>query len=166
MDALILSCGTGGGHNAAGAAIKEELIKRGYNVKFFNPYALKSNRLARVIDRAYVGLVQKAPNVFGVVYKIGNAYRKLPFHSPVYYANGRIAAIIEDYIQKNKCDIIIMPHLFPAEIITQMKRKGYELPPTVFVGTDYTVFRLQRKQNVIIMLFLPRIWKKNILSVG
>ena len=24
MDALILSCGTGGGHNAAGAAIKEE----------------------------------------------------------------------------------------------------------------------------------------------
>lgn len=54
MDALILSCGTGGGHNAAGAAIKEELIKRGYNVKFFNPYALKSNRLARVIDRAYV----------------------------------------------------------------------------------------------------------------
>ena len=138
MDALILSCGTGGGHNAAGAAIKEELIKRGYNVKFFNPYALKSNMLARVIDRAYVGLVQKAPNVFGVVYKIGNAYRKLPFHSPVYYANGRIAAIIEDYIQKNKCDIIIMPHLFPAEIITQMKRKGYELPPTVFVGTDYT----------------------------
>ncbi len=69
------------GHNAAGAAIKEEYIKRGYNVKFFNPYALKSNRLARVIDRAYVGLVQKAPNVFGVVYKIGNAYRKLPFHS-------------------------------------------------------------------------------------
>jgi len=90
MDALILSCGTGGGHNAAGAAIKEELIKRGYNVKFFNPYALKSNRLARVIDRAYVGLVQKAPNVFGVVYKIGNAYRKLPFHSPVYYANGKV----------------------------------------------------------------------------
>lgn len=79
MDALILSCGTGGGHNAAGAAIKEELIKRGYNVKFFNPYALKSNRLARVIDRAYVGLVQKAPNVFGVVYKIGNAYRKTSF---------------------------------------------------------------------------------------
>ena len=24
MDALILSCSTGGGHNAAGAAIKEE----------------------------------------------------------------------------------------------------------------------------------------------
>ena len=147
MDALILSCGTGGGHNAAGAAIKEELIKRGYNVKFFNPYALKSNRLARVIDRAYVGLVQKAPNVFGVVYKIGNAYRKLPFHSPVYYANGRIAAIIEDYIQKNKCDIIIMPHLFPAEIITQMKRKGYELPPTVFVGTDYTCIPFWEETN-------------------
>lgn len=34
MDALILSCGTGGGHNAAGAAIKEELIKRGIMLNF------------------------------------------------------------------------------------------------------------------------------------
>ncbi len=61
-----------------------------------------------------------------------------------------------------------MPHLFRPEIITQMKRKGYELPPTVFVGTDLYMYSvLQRKQNVIIMLFLPRIWKKkDILSVG
>ena len=28
MEALILSCGTGGGHNAAGAAIAEELKKQ------------------------------------------------------------------------------------------------------------------------------------------
>ncbi len=33
MEALILSCGTGGGHNAAGYAVKEELERRGHNVK-------------------------------------------------------------------------------------------------------------------------------------
>ena len=32
MDALILSCSTGGGHNAAGTAIKEELEVRGHHV--------------------------------------------------------------------------------------------------------------------------------------
>ena len=30
MDALILSCGTGGGHNAAGYAVREELERRGH----------------------------------------------------------------------------------------------------------------------------------------
>ena len=33
MDALILSVGTGGGHNAAGYAVKEELLRRGHNVE-------------------------------------------------------------------------------------------------------------------------------------
>ena len=33
MDALILSCGTGGGHNAAAKAIMEELIGRGWNAE-------------------------------------------------------------------------------------------------------------------------------------
>ena len=38
MEALILSCGTGGGHNAAGYAVKEELERRGHNVKMLDPY--------------------------------------------------------------------------------------------------------------------------------
>ena len=38
MDVLILSCGTGGGHNAAGTAIAEELKRRGHRVTMFNPY--------------------------------------------------------------------------------------------------------------------------------
>ena len=37
MKALILSCGTGGGHNAAGRAIKEELERRGDPVLMLNP---------------------------------------------------------------------------------------------------------------------------------
>ena len=31
-----------------------------------------------------------------------------------------------------------MPHLYPAETITYMKRKGMKLPLTVAVMTDYT----------------------------
>lgn len=50
MDALILSCGTGGGHNAAGTAIAEELKRRGHRVTMFNPYTLHSKRLAKGIN--------------------------------------------------------------------------------------------------------------------
>ena len=38
MEALILSCGTGGGHNSAGIAVKEELLLRGHHVTMLNPY--------------------------------------------------------------------------------------------------------------------------------
>ena len=34
--------------------------------------------------------------------------------------------------------MIVMPHLYPAETITYMKRKGMKLPLTVAVMTDYT----------------------------
>ena len=35
-------------------------------------------------------------------------------------------------------DVLVMPHLYPAETITYMKRKGMKLPLTVAVMTDYT----------------------------
>ena len=55
MNVLILSCGTGGGHNAAGAAVQKQLQKQGHQVVMINPYQLKSNRLAGVIDKVYIG---------------------------------------------------------------------------------------------------------------
>ena len=55
MNVLILSCGTGGGHNAAGAAVQKQLQKQGHQVVMINPYQLKSNRLAGVIHKVYTG---------------------------------------------------------------------------------------------------------------
>lgn len=72
MNALILSCGTGGGHDAAGKAVYEEMKKRGHQVTMLNPYTLKSTKLSGRIDRTYISTVQHVPRAFGVVYKIGN----------------------------------------------------------------------------------------------
>lgn len=41
MDALILTCGTGGGHNSAAKAVKEEMERRGHHVHLMNPYMLQ-----------------------------------------------------------------------------------------------------------------------------
>ena len=137
MDALILSCGTGGGHNSAGRAIQEELCARGHRVRMLNPYTLQSDALAGRIDRLYVRTAQRAPRAFGAIYRAGELYRKLPLRSPVYYANRGMLGAMEDYLRENRFDIIIMPHLFPAEILTNMKRRGLKVPKTMFVATDY-----------------------------
>ncbi len=137
MDALILSCGTGGGHNSAGAAIAEELTRRGHRAVMINPYMLHSKRVAGWINRLYIILARKAPEMFGALYGAGELYRRLPFRSPVYFANRGMIPVMQEYLSKRHFDVIIMPHLFPAEILTNMKEQGISLPATIFVATDY-----------------------------
>ncbi len=137
MDALILSCGTGGGHNSAGKAILEELEKRGHRAVMLNPYTLQNDWLAGAVDKTYISFAQSAPHAFGAIYSIGNGYRRLPFRSPVYFANHALISVIQDYLKKNPVDIMITTHLFPAEIFTNMKNHGMQIPKTLFVATDY-----------------------------
>ena len=138
MDALILSCGTGGGHNAAASAIVEELTRRGHRAVMLNPYMLHSRRLAEKIDSLYIKAAQKAPTAFGAVYSAGELYRRLPFRSPVYFVNYSMVPLMEEYLTRKHFDIIITTHLFPAEILTCMKKKGIHIPKTIFIATDYT----------------------------
>lgn len=138
MDALILSCGTGGGHDAAAQAVREQLIRRGHRVTMMNPYSLKSDRVSVAINRLYIRLVQEVPRVFGAIYCLGELYRKLPWRSPVYFLNGKMVHCMQEFLEQNHFDVVFLSHLFPAEILTSMKQKGLPVPKTVFITTDYT----------------------------
>lgn len=138
MDALILSCSTGGGHNAAAKAVYEELIRKGHNADFLDPYTLSGNHMdARVAD-CYIKCVQKAPRVFGGVYRLGNLYRRLPGKSPVYAANAKAADRMDAYLKEHSYDVILITHLFAAEILTHLRKRGVPLPAVFFIATDYT----------------------------
>ena len=108
MDALILSCGTGGGHNSAAKAIAAEMHMRGHRTTILNPYTLYSQKLAAKIDSTYVSMVQNRPHLFGAVYSAGQMYRKLPCKSPVYYVNRRMIPIMENYLSNHHYDVIIV----------------------------------------------------------
>ena len=138
MDALIFSCGTGGGHNSAANAVKQELLRRGHRVTMLDPYSLSNTRVGSLINQSYINLVKKAPRLFGLVYQLGNLYRRLPVHSPVYHINHRMALPVQRFLEEGNFDLIIMPHIFPGEILTNMRDHGICLPPTLLIATDYT----------------------------
>ena len=100
--------------------------------------SLAGNGVSKLVGDGYVKVVKKAPAMFGVAYKLGMVVSRLMKKSPVYYANARMARYLEEYLQKNPVDAIVMPHLYPAETITYMRRNGFALPLTVAVMTDYT----------------------------
>lgn len=138
MDALILSCGTGGGHDAAGRAMQAALEQRGHRVTMMNPYQLQSEQLVRTINQAYIQLAKNAPAGFGAVYQAANLYRRLPVQSPIYYANQAMNQKMQAFLDTHHFDVVLMPHLFPAEIMTNLKRHGGRVPRTILIATDYT----------------------------
>lgn len=147
METLILSCSTGGGHNAAAKALKSELESRGHNVVMMDPYELVSRRLAKEVGGAYVKMVQHTPRVFGLVYSLGNLVRRVPMNSPVYYANIAVAKKLGEYLKENAVDVIITTHLYPAELITYLKKNVRKLPPSIYVATDYVCIPFTEETN-------------------
>lgn len=138
MKALILSCNTGGGHNSAARAIAEELQDRGDEAYVLDYLCLAGEGVSRLVGDGYVQIVKKTPRLFGVAYKLGMGVSKIAKKSPVYYLNGRMARYLDQYLREHPVDVLVMPHLYPAETITYMKKKGMKLPLTIAVMTDYT----------------------------
>lgn len=77
------------------------------------------------------------PSFFGALYRLAEGCRRLPFRSPVYFLNRLMIPVMDEYLREHHFDVVIMPHLFPAEIMTQMKNSGIDIPKTIFVATDY-----------------------------
>lgn len=138
MKVLILSCNTGGGHNSAGKAVAEELLARGDEAYVLDYLRLAGDGVSRLVGDGYVQLVKKTPRLFGLIYNLGLVVSRITRKSPVYYVNGKMAKYLDRYLREHPVDAIVMPHLYPAETITSMRRRGMALPLTVAVMTDYT----------------------------
>lgn len=142
MDALILSCSTGGGHNSAARAMVKELSGRGWNVTFFDPYTLRSQRMSDTVGQTYVNIVKFSPAAFGGIYRIGQIYQKaekafgLP--DPVLLVQKKTAIALYEYLQKNPVDLILCSHPYPGLMLTWLKDHGYSVPPCMMIPTDYT----------------------------
>lgn len=138
MKILILSCNTGEGHNVAGKAMKEALENEGHEAIMLDYMKLASVRRSKVIGGSYINVAKYTPRFFHLLYKAGLKISSDKRKSPVYYANSLMAKYLKKYLEENNFDIILMPHIFPAETITYMKRKKMIDQKTIAISTDYT----------------------------
>lgn len=138
MKVLILSCNTGEGHNIAGKAMKEVLEIEGHEVVMLDYMKLSSIRTSKAVGGAYINVAKYTPHFFYLLYKAGLKISSPKRKSPVYYANSLMAKHLKKYLEENNFDVILMPHIFPAETITYMKRKKMINQKTIAISTDYT----------------------------
>ena len=138
MKILILSCNTGEGHNSAGKALAEYARSHGDSAEFMDIMMLGGKRISRFVGGGYVSVVKYAPGFFSFLYKLGGLVSSSRHKSPVYYANALLAGRLKRYLDENDFDVIVTPHLFPAETLTYMKRQKMLTQKVVAVETDYT----------------------------
>ena len=64
---LILSCGTGGGHNSAAKAIQEDLQDKGIKADFIEYLDIINPKIKDKVNNLYIKTTQKNGKVFKVV---------------------------------------------------------------------------------------------------
>lgn len=141
MKALILSCNTGQGHNTAGRALLEAFTLRGIEAQICDTLTFGGPRTSDVVSGSYVKITQRNPHMFGRLYRAGELISSPRLRSPVYYANALYAGKLLRFITDNGFDVVLCPHLFPAEALSWLRRRSDSPLQNVRiygVATDYT----------------------------
>ncbi len=136
MRVLVLSCSTGGGHNACGHYIENEFKENNVICDFVDYFDILGPKAKEASEKIYLESVRGNGSVFKLAYRLGEAYSKTGITSPVYNFNKLTRNKIYSYVEQNNYDLVISPHLFPAMAITALKKDGKNIK-LINVATDY-----------------------------
>ena len=161
---LIMSASTGGGHNRAARAIKEELTNKSINgitidCEIIDSLKIVNGTMDKLISRGYEKSAKYTPKAWGGVYKLTesnlisrNEFKDNPLTSI-------ISRKLKKLVEIKKPDLIIGTHAFPMIALSTLKKHSqlhtdgetntfaegfhryYEdlnIPPLMTVLTDYT----------------------------
>lgn len=161
---LIMSASTGGGHNRAARAIKEELTNKSINgisidCEIIDSLKIVNGTMDKLISRGYEKSAKYTPKAWGGVYKLTesslvskNEFKDNPLTS-------LFSRKLKKLVENEKPDLIIGTHPFPMIALSTLKKqaqlhasselitfaeslnKSYHnlnIPPLITVLTDYT----------------------------
>ncbi len=139
MKAIVLTTHTGGGHDAAAYAVSEALTEAGVTCKVMDCVAFGGEWFSKAVSHTYVRAVQRSPEGFGRVYRLGAMLSTPKWKSPVYLVNStytrKMAKAIDDY----GADMVVCTHMFGGQSMTHLKRRGAFHGLLAMVMTDYTL---------------------------
>ncbi len=145
MKVLVLSCSTGGGHNACAHYITEEFASHKIACDYVNYLELIGDKTAKIVEKLYLDSTKGKGNVFKNIYKLGELYNKSNIKSPVYLLNKMAKDKVLNFIKENNYDIVICTHLFPSMCLTEIK-KEYDIK-LINVATDYECIPFWNETN-------------------
>lgn len=142
---LILSCGTGGGHNSAALAVQENLKDKGITADFIEYLDIINKKIKNGVNKLYINSTKMNGRIFKKVYRLGELYSKTNLKSPVYALNRLNKKKLYKYIEENNYTYIVTTHLFAAQALTAIK-KNYPIH-FMEIATDYVCIPFWEETN-------------------
>ena len=142
---LVLSCGTGGGHNSAARAIQESLSEKGIEVDFVEYLEIVNTKIKNKVNDLYIKSTRGTGKIFKQVYRLGKIYSKTRLKSPVYALNSLSKKKLLKYIEDNGYNYIVTTHLFAAQTLTSIK-KTHQIH-FIAIATDYVCIPFWEETN-------------------
>jgi len=154
MKCVILSLGTGGGHDAAAQAVQASLKKLGVEAEMYDSYGVISSFRSKMVCETYLGMVKHVPKLFGWVYRLAFHITSSKRKSVVYAFNTRKAGRLADFLKSRNADAILFTHIFAGQQLTYLRRHG---KLDQWIGGVITDYDLQPFWNEaeIDMIFSP-----------
>ena len=140
MNILILTCNTGGGHNAVAAALTEAFRQRGADSRVLDGLSFVSRKASKFVSRWHTRFYRHYPQLYKAGYMSAEEEdgRPAPRHNPVETYLSRGARRLARYLQAERFDAVVCVHVIPALMMTMLRQNGGAPMPFCFVATDYT----------------------------
>lgn len=138
MKVLILSCSTGGGHNACARYILDELKENNIEGVYKDFYDIINEKAKELSSKMYLSSLAGNGEIFKNIYKLGELYSKTKIKSPVYLFNKMHRHKLYKYIVDNEFDMVVTTHLFPALTLTAINKDNFKKKiKFIAIATDY-----------------------------
>ena len=148
---LIMSASTGGGHNRAAKAMKDEIEKKcidGEHItcEIIDSLKLINTTMDKIISSGYEKSAKYTPKAWDGVYKMSDANMVSKHEYKGNLFNTLLASKLKKLLKERKPDLIIGTHPFPMIALSTLKKKypyrnafnSFFVPPLISVLTDYT----------------------------
>ena len=139
MRVLILTCNTGGGHNAVAAALAESFRRLGVSSDTADGLSFISQKASRFVSKWHTRFYRRYPKLYKAGYMSAeNDAESNDRDNPVYRYMARGARRLDRAIQDGGYDAVVCVHVIPAMMMTELRRQRETGPVFCFVATDYT----------------------------
>ncbi len=139
MKVLFLSVTAGQGHNQTAKAAMEYLKEKNIECTMLDAFSYINTILSISISKGYLMSTKFTPAVYGRLYRLAEKLEHNNIKMSISrLTNSLFAKKLTSYIRDYNPDVIVCTHIFAAQILTRIKRKGLSAK-TIGIITDYTI---------------------------
>ena len=139
MKVLYFSVTAGQGHNMCAKASMEYLEENGVECTMVDTFGYINPLLGESVARGYILATIYSREIYASAYYMAckrKPHKRISFNR---ITHKLLSSKLVSYVKNNKPDVIVCTHVFAAEMITELVKKGHYNGPTIGIMTDFTM---------------------------